>query len=133
MLDYRGNPISVRGTFDILVERRGLERLVKTLSEPNADIVDVAAADQHSAGTRNAGEPAKPSRAQKPLSTRRIAEIGAAYVGGHPDRPSMEDFVRFAREDHGVTGHLEELRAEYRRRYPNHRVGRRRKSPSENR
>ena len=111
-LDWRENPITVWGRFDIFVEEEGLEGVV---------VAALPAQAPTSAGTSNA---AKPARAHKPLGKKRLAEIGDAYVGGHPDRHSMGDFVKVAEDDYGVTGRREELRAEYRRRYPDLRRGR---------
>jgi hypothetical protein len=109
----------VWGKFDIFAEEEGIERLIAAAALPTE-------APAVSAGPSNASEP---TRAQKPLSKKRLAGIGAAYVESEPDRPSMADFERFARDDHGVTGHQEKLRNEYRRRYPDRTVGRPTKKP----
>jgi hypothetical protein len=105
--DEKGNlsESTTRGTFDIFVEREGLERLIAA-----------ALPAEPSAGTTKA----------RPRRTKRISEIVTAYRKSlsDMDNPSIEAVTQFARRQEGLIGHRNELRAEYHRQFPNQRRGR---------
>jgi hypothetical protein len=60
-------------------------------------------------------------RASKPQISKIVAEYRLSLSSGA--KPSITVFEQYAR-DNGVTGHRDELRAEYHRQFPNQRVGR---------
>jgi hypothetical protein len=73
---------------------------------------------------RTAPQVSKPSSTNQ-ASAERIREVIALYGEQLGDQgPSMDRALLFAREEHNIHGHQEELRDEYRNQYPNRTVGR---------
>jgi hypothetical protein len=101
---------TVRGTFDIFVERKGLERLIATL-EPT---LTVPASDR-----------AVPKQAtEKQLDG--LLDDYVASVGDDPAKATLDGFRAFAQDSR--LGPRDQVDAAYRKRFPGRRPGPRRQS-----
>jgi hypothetical protein len=119
MLDHRGNPITVRGRYDIFVERKGLERLIATLPEPGVEVE--AEGSVASTAIDDDSEPA--SSPTERVIPKWIVNLVTRYLRKAGPKATLRG-VRVFAHDSGIKGHRDEIDAEFRNQRPDRRLGR---------
>jgi hypothetical protein len=110
-LDVNGRPdpsgLTVRCEREIFLRRKDLDRFIATLSEPTASSETVT--------------PSKPRASKKQI--RDMVTNYRLSLSPPGNGPSQAGLVQFARVNH-LRGHRDDLLDEYRRQFPDQRVGR---------